>query len=138
MNRKPLAALACAALLLAGCAVARPNEQNPITPLFVQPPYPTELEEEAIGGQVIARLDIDARGRVRAMHVLSATHPLFVRSVESVIYQFRYIPATRNGRPVAASTIQTFRFIPEKAADLSITPVNAEQPATPSPSSPAR
>ena len=133
---KQLCLLTLFSLLLTCHAVAKPNEQSPITPHFVQPPYPSSLEEEAIGGQVIARLDIDAQGRVRAMHVLSATHPLFVRSVESVIYQFRYIPATRDGQPVAASTIQIFRFIPRKAADLNISPVNVDhltQPSQPSP-----
>ncbi|OAM31265.1 MULTISPECIES: energy transducer TonB [Eikenella] len=109
MNRKPLAALACAALLLAGCA-AKPANQLPTLIHSANPVYPPQYAEDGITGSATVQMRIDTQGNVRTVRVLSATHPLFGRSAERAARQYSFTPAKRNGQPVEAMITQTIRF----------------------------
>ncbi|OAM35220.1 hypothetical protein A7Q01_03040 [Eikenella sp. NML96-A-049] len=130
MNRKPLAAFACAALLLAACA-AKPSFEPARLVHAVQPVYPPQLEEEGIEGRAIVRMRINTRGSVSDTQVLSATHPLFARSAVRAVSQYRFTPAKQNGRPVESAFTQTFRFrVSEEKPDPSET---AQPPRPPLP-----
>ena len=119
-----------AALLLAACA-AKPSFEPAMLVHSVQPVYPPQLEEEGISGHARVQMRIDTEGKVRAVRVLSATHPLFARSAERAASRFLFTPAKRNGQPAESSVIQTFRFIsPLATAD---TPETAQPPRPPLP-----
>lgn len=78
---------------------------------LIKPPYPQQklrLEEEAV---LQLRLAIDARGRVTAVEPVGGADPVFVAAARRhLIAQWRYRPATEDGRPVASSTVVTLRF----------------------------
>lgn len=121
---------ALAALLLAACA-AKPSYQPPVLVQSVRAPYPSRLEEEGISGHARVQMRIDTEGKVRAVRVLSATHPLFARSAERAASRLLFTPAKRNGQPAESSVIQTFRFIsPQATTD---TPETAQPPHPPLP-----
>ncbi|QNM82138.1 energy transducer TonB [Sphingomonas sabuli] len=77
----------------------------------VRPPYPAQKissEEEAA---LRLRLSIDAQGRVTAVDGVGANDPVFlVAARRHIIANWRYRPATENGKPVASSTVITLRF----------------------------
>ena len=64
MNRKPLAALACAVLLLAGYSVADTSFEPPKLINKVIPVYPDAVQEEGIGGNVTVQLVVNSEGMV--------------------------------------------------------------------------
>ena len=76
-----------------------------------RPPYPPQLLEEGIGGQVRLQVMVEANGKPSSVQVLSASHPLFGRSAEKTVReQYTFRPATRGGQPVRHSYTFTIRF----------------------------
>ena len=66
----------------------------------VEPRYPPALMKTAMPGTVVVRCVIDKNGNLREPQVLSATMPPFASEVLRVIDDWKYQPATLNGRPV--------------------------------------
>ncbi|MBH5329944.1 energy transducer TonB [Eikenella sp. S3360] len=123
---------ALAALLLAACA-AKPSYEPAMLIHSVKPAYPPQYEEEGITGSTTVQMRIDTQGKVRAVRVLSATHPLFARSAERAAWQYRFTPAKQNGQPVESIITQAFRF--KMAAE---TPGHSKPAQPPSPPLPKR
>lgn len=77
----------------------------------VKPPYPAQklrMEEEAA---LRLRLTIDARGRVTAVEPVASADPAFLAAARRhIIANWRYQPATEDGKAVASSTVVTLRF----------------------------
>ena len=77
----------------------------------LRPPYPADkqrLEEEA---SLKLRLTIDERGRVVTVEPVGPADPSFLRAARKhLLANWRYKPATEDGRPVASSTVITLRF----------------------------
>ena len=83
-----------------------------ITPeRLIKPPYPADkqrLEEEA---SLRLKLFIDERGRVTAVEpVGSVDRSFFEAARRHLIANWRYKPATEDGRPVPTSTVITLTF----------------------------
>ena len=113
MNRKPLAALACAVLLLAGYSVADTSFEPPKPINKVIPVYPDAVQEEGIGGNVTVRLVVNSEGMVVGdVLVLSTPGPRLGFYAIQAAKRYRFVPAKRDGRPVATRVKMTFRFIP--------------------------
>lgn len=87
-----------------GPRLATPSSQ-------LRPPYPQaklEREEEAA---LRLRLSIDERGRVVAVEPVGRADRLFLDAARRhLIANWRYKPATEDGRPVPSSTVITLRF----------------------------
>lgn len=83
---------------------------------LLRPPYPESkrrMEEEAT---LQLRLAIDERGRVTAVEPLGRADEAFVDSARRhLIRNWRYKPATEDGRPVPSSLTITLRFRLEEA-----------------------
>jgi protein TonB len=77
----------------------------------LRPPYPASkllTEEEAV---LILRLSIDERGRVVAVDPVGSADPVFLGAARRyLVAHWRYKPASRDGSPVASSTIITLKF----------------------------
>lgn len=83
-----------------------------ITPdRLIKPPYPSDkqrLEEEA---SLRLKLFIDERGRVTSVEpVGSVDRSFFEAARRHLIANWRYKPATEDGRPVPSSTVITLTF----------------------------
>ncbi len=76
-------------------------QQDPKYANRFQPLYPGSLLRQEIEGSVKLRFLIRADGRVKSVKILSASHPRFAAAAEKqALKKWRFIPATRNGRPV--------------------------------------
>lgn len=78
---------------------------------LIKPPYPVDkqrLEEEAT---LRLKLSIDERGRVVAVEPIGKVDRSFFEAARKhLIANWRYKPATEDGRPVPSSTVITLTF----------------------------
>ncbi len=76
-----------------------------------QPIYPGNLLRQEIEGQVTLRFLIGADGRVKLVQILSASHPRFAKATEErALKKWRFLPATRDGKPVEEWQKITVKF----------------------------
>jgi protein TonB len=91
--------------------VVRVGARATTPPDLLRPPYPESkrrTEEEAV---LRLRLSIDPRGRVTAVEPVGAADPAFLASARThLIRNWRYKPATEDGRAVASTLTITLRF----------------------------
>lgn len=85
---RPLGFAVAILISVAACSPPRPLEHP-------RPQYPDMLSAAKLGGTVIARLNVDRRGRVRSITVDSATHAhaLFRVSARNALRSARFHPA---------------------------------------------
>jgi TonB family protein len=75
--------------------------------------YPRALYEQGIEGKVILRLFVDEHGQVAAESTRvaeSSGYPAFDSAAIRAVPQFHFVPALRNGTPVAALFLQPIHF----------------------------
>jgi protein TonB len=78
---------------------------------LLQPPYPPALEREGVEGEVTVRVLIGPDGRVRSVEKMSATRDDFFLATERhALRNWRFRPATIDGRPVESSKVMLLRF----------------------------
>lgn len=76
-----------------------------------KPSYPSSLRRAEIEGQVRVRVTIDVRGRVVEVEELAASNPEFFRATRRhALRNWRFRPATRDGKPVQSQKILTLEF----------------------------
>lgn len=77
----------------------------------VRPPYPPGKLDRGEEAALRLRLSIDARGRVVAVEPVGDADRAFLSAARRhLIANWRYEPATEDGRPVASTTVITLRF----------------------------
>ena len=78
---------------------------------LLKPPYPASklrMDEEAV---LRLRLTIDERGRVTAVEPVGSADRVFLSAARRhLMANWRYEPATEDGRAVASATVITLRF----------------------------
>jgi TonB family protein len=75
------------------------------------PRYPRRARARGLEGEVTVRYDVNERGRVAGIEVLSARPDrLFETSVRRAVRKWRHEPFVLEGRPVTASVTRTFEF----------------------------
>jgi TonB family protein len=80
----------------------------------VDPVYPQDWSDRGIVGRVTVEFYIDELGRARMPLVTAAAHRLLGASAVTAVAQWRFEPATQQGRPVLVRAEQVFSFFPEK------------------------
>jgi protein TonB len=75
-----------------------------------QPSYTQKAIRDNVSGSVVLRVVIDERGGVRVLKVLRSVPELDDEAIRVVESSWRFHPATRNGRPVAALSDLVVRF----------------------------
>ena len=75
-----------------------------------QPSYTRQAIRDNVTGVVVLRAVIDERGDVRVLKILRSIPELDEEAIRVVESPWRFHPATRNGRPVAALSDLVVRF----------------------------
>ena len=77
----------------------------------VEAPYPPKMLRQGKTGTVVVQLVVEKDGLVSSVDIIGGSgQPEFERAVMQVAYQWTFVPATRNGRPVRAYATRTYRF----------------------------
>jgi protein TonB len=75
-----------------------------------QPSYTRRAIRDNVSGAVVLRVVIDERGRVAVLKVLRSIPELDEEAIRVVEADWRFRPATRNGRPIPALSDLVVRF----------------------------
>lgn len=87
-------------------------QPDPRFAAMLQPPYPTTMIRAGLGGVVVVRVQIGPDGRVMALEAVSASDDAFLRATrEHALRKWRFVPATRDGVPIASWRDMTVRFV---------------------------
>lgn len=99
------------------CAPARAGDVRPPELVrFTEAPYPEKAEERRLGGTVVLTLLVSAEGAVtEALVHESSGHDFFDRAAREAALSFRFLPATSNGKPIAARVLYAYDFEPAEA-----------------------
>ena len=77
----------------------------------VEAPYPPKMLRQGKTGTVLVQLVVEKDGSVSSVDIIGGSgQPEFERAVMQVAYQWTFVPATRNRRPVRAYATRTYRF----------------------------
>ena len=73
--------------------------------------YPPKMLRQGKTGSVVVQLVVEKDGSVSSVSVIGGSgQPEFEQAVMRVAYQWTFVPATRNGRPVRAYATRSYRF----------------------------
>jgi TonB family protein len=75
----------------------------------VQPKYPQDALENRIQGTVILKAQIDKKGYVTSVTLISG-HPSLARSAIQAVKQWTYKPYAAKGEPIAVETTVAIDF----------------------------
>lgn len=76
----------------------------------VMPDYPREAWTNRIEGTVTMEFDITKAGQVENIRLVESSNYLFNNSSRDALSRFRYIPARKDGKSVAVTSREQFRF----------------------------
>ena len=80
-------------------------------PVKTPPPaYPQQLKGSGIDGVVAVRLLVDENGSVAEAKASKSNHVLFEPPAVEAVLKWKFKPATKAGKPVAASIVLPVRF----------------------------
>lgn len=110
---------ACLAIVCVVSSRARAHEPEeerapdaaPVPLVRVEPEYPPAARAAGVGGVVGMRLEIDADGAVTDVRVLRPAGFGFDEAAATAARKMKFRPATRDGRPVAATVLFDQRFV---------------------------
>lgn len=109
-----LVATACGGSATPSNSTAAPAEEPPVA-LNAEPAvqYPPDLYDQRVEGDVVLRLFADSTGQLvpESTRVAeSSGFPLLDSAAVKGVARLRYVPARRNGFPVATTFLQTMEF----------------------------
>lgn len=114
-------------------APSAPKPTRTVTPPevreTVEATYPAEALEARLEAVVVLHLDIDAEGHVTDAVVVEPAGYGFDEASREAALRFRFTPATRNGRPIAARIRYTYSFalppLPNEGLETTEAPISA-------------
>src|SRR5262249_27476162 len=121
---------AATSLLLSPTPVlAQPEEVVPPKLLqHVDAPYPASQGGDHIETSVVVFVTVDTDGSVRDAQVVESSGPDFDQSALETAKTWRFIPATRGGKPIRARIRLAFHFAPHPPAEPPPAPPPKEAP----------
>lgn len=89
---------------------------------LLKPNYPTEAKSAKVGGTVLIALNINEKGAVSEVEVLSG-HRLLQNAATAAGKKLKFIPTTCDAAAVQSSAVLSYNFIPFVAAERYFTPL---------------
>ncbi len=86
----------------------------------VRPEYPIAMRRFGLGGKVVIDFDVGVDGRVSKPVIFESDNPAFDEPALTALRQWRYQPATRDGKPVSTRVRQAIAFNSDSPAAFRI------------------
>jgi len=138
--RQRLRRLVVCALAVLAAATATGQDRGAVQTKKVDPVYPETLFKTERQGNVLLAGRIDAKGQIGDLRVVATSNNAFVKPAIEAVEQWRFKPATKNGKPIEifANVGVRFRIQGDKRGaiempilgDIAISPANASGKAT--------
>jgi len=138
--RQRLRRLLVCALAVLAAATATGQDRGAVQTKKVDPVYPETLFKTERQGNVLLAGRIDAKGQIGDLRVVATSNNAFVKPAIEAVEQWRFKPATKNGKPIEifANVGVRFRIQGDKRGaiempilgDIAISPANASGKAT--------
>lgn len=77
------------------------------------PYYPDELKRRGIRGNVGLQIEIDEKGIVQMVRVVSSVHSYLDYAASQAFWKWRFEPVFHNGKPIRAAFAYSFNFDPQ-------------------------
>ena len=92
--------------------LARDDRHDNVVEVSYAPPasYPRDLLWKGIQGEVVIGFTIMEDGRALELEVLSSPHPGLSAAAMQAVYQWRFTPPTRQGKPVKLRLVYPVEF----------------------------
>lgn len=124
------------AVSLAPGAVPRAHAHDRTAPVLVSkvaPEFPRQALEAGVEGTVVMELYIDVQGAVQHVHVISTPGYGLEEAARVAARQFKFKPATIDGKPVASQVMYEQKFVVSRTvrAELSAEPPMIAESARP-------
>lgn len=140
MRQRPrLLGLLCALAVLAAAA-AHGQDRGAVQTKKVDPVYPEALFKTERQGNVLLAGVIDTKGQIGDLRVVATSNKAFVQPAIEAVEQWRFRPATKNGKPIQifANVGMRFRIQGDKRGtidlpilgDIAISPADASGKST--------
>lgn len=91
----------------------------------VLPAFPGDAIAKRATGVGVARVEVDERGAVSRVDVLTAPTRSIEQAIERAVKQWRFSPVTLGGRPYRVSGKVTFYFVMERGRGVVLNPEGA-------------
>ncbi|MEZ4238040.1 MAG: energy transducer TonB [Myxococcota bacterium] len=75
-----------------------------------QPPYPDDMRAEGVSGRVLLEVRVGVNGRAEAVRVVHGVHPVLDAAAVEAIARFRWAPARRQGKRIAATVRVAIKY----------------------------
>ena len=108
-QRLRLTLVVCALAALAA-APARSQDRGAVQTKKVDPVYPEGLFKTERQGNVLLAGVIDAKGQIGDLRVVATSNNAFVKPAIEAVQQWKFRPATKNGKPIEIFTNVGVRF----------------------------
>jgi TonB family protein len=138
--RQRLRTLLVCALAVLAAASSTGQDRGAVQTKKVDPVYPEGLFKTERQGNVLLAGRIDAKGQIGDLRVVATSNSAFVKPAIDAVEQWRFKPATKNGKPIEifANVGVRFRIQGDKRGsiempilgDIAISPANASGKAT--------
>jgi TonB family protein len=90
-----------------------PTRTPPSALHIVSPKYPAKAFTRKVRGSVKVRFTVEPDGHTSGIHIVSSTpSDIFDDATRKAVEQWRFKPATENGKPVATTATQQLVFSP--------------------------
>lgn len=105
-------------VVMAGCvapSAQSPARKQPQVLAMPVPPYPAELKKNGVGGDVVVDFNVGSDGRVHNAVIVSTPDVRLGDAVLQATADWRFAPATIDGKPVATHLRVPVDFDPKGA-----------------------
>jgi TonB family protein len=89
---------------------------------YVKAKYPKEAQKLGISGEVIAEIDIDAKGKVTMVRIIKKAGYGFDQAALEAMKNFKFTPAFYRGKPISSRILYKYKFILKKVKKTSPLP----------------
>ncbi len=89
-------------------------DRMPMVRYQTPPVYPSDLQRQGIGGEVVVEFVVDERGMARSPRAINSPHTALSEAAENAVGQWTFFPGMKDGRAVSTRIQVPIEFTPTR------------------------